>query len=103
MYSHSNDSPFQEDLIEVALDGHPAGLPPQRRSLGGIRSYLESRALEHQQILWSFRVEDEAASSAGLLSAPGQFLRVISQRPSQLVEIAIQQPFRAHAEVQCAA
>jgi len=90
------------------LDGQPVGLPPQRRSLAAIRSYLESRALEQQRILWSFSVEGDAASSAGIWSAPGQFLRVIGQTiglhqmPSQLVELAIQQTAQAHAEVQCA-
>ena len=88
------------------LDGQPVGLPPQRRSLAAIRSYLERQALEQQRILWSFRVEDDAASSAEALAAPGQFLRVIAQTisleqmPLQLVEDAIRQTAQAQAEVQ---
>jgi hypothetical protein len=108
MYSDSNDSSFPEGRLEVMLDGQPIGVPPQRRSLAAIRSYLESLALEQQRILWSFRVEGEEASSAGPLPAAGQFLRVsgqtigLAEMPLQLVENAIQQTTQAHAEVQCA-
>ena len=108
MHSDSNDGSFPERRLEVMLDGQPVGLPPQRRSLAAIRSYLEGRALEQQRILWSFSVEGDAASSGGPLSAPGQFLRVIGQTiglaqvPLQLVENAIQQTAQVHAEVQCA-
>ena len=106
MFSDSNDGSFPERRLEVRLDGQLVGLPPQRRSLAAIRSYLECLALEQQRILWSFSVDGEAASSAGPLSAPGQFLRVIGQTielaqvPRQLVENAIQQTAQAQAEVQ---
>jgi hypothetical protein len=108
MYSDSNASSVPEGRIEVLLDGQPVGLPPQRRSLTAIRSYLESRALEQQRILWLFSVEGDATSSAGALSAPGEFLRVIGhtigldQMPLHLVENAIQQTAQVQAEVQCA-
>ena len=106
MYSNSNDSSSPESPIEVMLDGQPVGLPPQRRSLAAIRSYLESRALEQQRILWSFSVEGDAASSTEASSSPGQFLRVIGQTigldqmPLQLVENAMQQTAQVHADVQ---
>ena len=105
MYSDCNDSSFPENRLEVTLDGQPVGIPPQRRSLAAIRSYLESRALEQQRILWSFIVIGDAASSAGSLTAPSQFLRVLgetielAQMPLQLVERAIQQAAQAQADV----
>ncbi len=88
------------------LDGQPVGLPPQRRSLTAIRSYLETLALEQQRILWSFSVDGDAAGSTGQWPASGQFLRVtgqtigLAQMPLQLVESAIQQAGQAHVEVQ---
>jgi len=100
MCSGPCDSSAPEAHIEVMLDGQPVGLPPQRRSLTAIRSYLETLALEQQRILWSFKVEGEAAGSAR------QFLRVtgqtigLAQMPLQLVENAIQQTGQAHAAVQ---
>lgn len=106
MYSNSNDSSSPAAQIEVMLDGQPVGVPPQRRSLAAIRSYLETRALEQQRILWSFSVEGDAASSAGMLAAPGQLRRVtaqtigLDQMPLQVVENAILQTAQAHAEVQ---
>ena len=100
MCSDSNDSSFPEGRLEVMLDGQPVGLPPQRRSLTAIRSYLESLALEQQRIIWLFSVDGDAVSSAG------RFLRITCQTigldkmPLQLVENAIQQTKTAHAEVQ---
>src|ERR1017187_1030100 len=102
MCSDSNDSSFPEGRLEVMLDDQPVGLPPQRRSLTAIRSYLESLALEQQRIIWLFSVDGDATSSAG------RFLRITCQTigldkmPLQLVENAIQQTKTAHAEVQCA-
>ena len=108
MHSDAFNSTSPSGRIEVFLDGQPVVLPRQRRSPAAIRSYLEGLALEQQRILWSFSIDGEAESSAGLLSAPGQFLRVIGQTlgleqvPLQLVENAIQQTGRVHAEVQTA-
>ncbi len=108
MHSDSSDSSSPTTQFEVFLDGQLVSLPTRRRSPAAIRSYLEGLALEQQRILWSFSVDGEAESSAGLLSAPGQFLRVIGQTigleqvPLQLVENAIQQTGHAHAEVQAA-
>ena len=108
MWSGPCDSSAPGGQIEVMLDGQPVGLPPQRRSLAAIRSYLEGMALEQQRILWSFCVDGEVATSAGLLAVPGQFARVtgqtigLEQMPLQLVESAIQQTARAHQEVQSA-
>ena len=106
MYSDSNNPSSPESQIEVVLDGRRVGVPPQRRSLAAIRSYLESRALEQQRVLWSFRVVGDATGSAGVSSAPGQFLRVqaqtigLDQMPLQLVENALLQTAQAHAKVQ---
>ena len=106
MYSDSKVPSSPESQIEVMLDGRRIGVPPQRRSLAAIRSYLESRALEQQRVLWSFRVVGDATGSAGMSSAPGQFLRVqartigLDQMPLQLVEDAMLQTAQAHAKVQ---
>ncbi len=108
MHSDSCDSSSPTTQFEVLLDGQQIVLPPQRRSPAAIRSYLEALAMEQQRILWSFSIDGEAEGSAGLLSAPGQFLRVIGQTigldqvPLQLVENAIQQTGQAHAQVQTA-
>src|ERR1039458_5172883 len=79
MYSDSNNPSSPECQIEVVLDGRRVGVPPQRRTLAAIRSYLESRALEQQRVLWSFRVVGDATGSGGVSSAPEQFLRVQAQ------------------------
>jgi hypothetical protein len=108
MHSDSCDAAAPDGQIEVMLDGQPVGLPPQRRSLTAIRSYLEGIALERQRVLWSFGVVGEAASPAGLPAATGQFVRVtgrtigLEQMPLQMVENAIQQTAHAHEEVQAA-
>jgi hypothetical protein len=106
MYSDSCDSSSPHVQIEVILDGRPVSLPPHRKSPAAIRSFLESLALEQQRVLWSFSVDGDAESSAGVLSAPGQFLRVIGQSitleqmPLRLVENSIQQTSQVHAQVQ---
>ena len=100
MCSDSNDSSFPEGRLEVMLDGQPVGLPPQRRSLPAIRSYLETLALEQHRILWSFSVDGDPAVSAGtFLRVAGQTIG-LAQMPLQLVENAIQQTGQAHAAVQ---
>jgi hypothetical protein len=106
MCSEFNHSSSPQGQIKVMLDGQPVGVPPQRRSLAAIRSYLESRALEQQRILWLFSVEGDAAGSTEALPAHGQFLRVIAQTigldqmPLQVVENAMLQTAQAHAKVQ---
>ncbi len=108
MYSDFCDSSSPTTEFEVLLDGQPVDLPPQRRSPGAIRSYLETLAMEQQRILWLFSIDGEAESSANLLSAPGQFLRIIGetialdQMPLQLVENAIQQTVKVQAQVRSA-
>jgi hypothetical protein len=100
MCPDSNDAIRSESRIEVMLDGQPVGLPPQRRSLAAIRSYLESRALEQQRILCSFSVDGPAVGSTGpLVRVTGQTIE-LAQMPLQLVETAIQQTAQAHANVQ---
>ena len=105
MYSDSCDSSSPATRFEVLLDGRPVELPPQRRTLLGIRSYLEAIALGQHRLLWAFSIDGDAAASAGTLAAPGQFLRVIGQTmgleqiPLQLVENAIHQTTHTHAEV----
>ena len=100
MCPDSNDSSLPEGRLEVVLDGRPVGLPPQRRSLAAIRSYLETLALEQERILWSFTVDRDAASSVEkFLRVTGQTIG-LAQMPLQLVENTIRQTGQAYAEVQ---
>ena len=48
--------------IETVLDGLPVKLPSGRRSLNGIRCYLETLALEKQRILCSLSVDGESVN-----------------------------------------
>src|ERR1035438_8118300 len=78
MYSDSNNPSSPESQIEVVLDGRRVGVPPQWRTLAAIRSYLESRALEQQRVLWSFRVVGDETGLAGvsdLMAAESEFRR----------------------------
>lgn len=43
--------------VAVWLDGHPIKLPPERRSLSAIRTYLETLALEQERVLCAFNVD----------------------------------------------
>src|SRR5215469_8101346 len=45
------------NAVEVKLDGLPVEIPAERKTLGGICSYLESVALHQQRILCSLAVD----------------------------------------------
>ena len=53
------NAPKTRGEIKTTLDGLPVKLPSGRRSLNGIRCYLETLALEKQRILCSFSVDGE--------------------------------------------
>ena len=101
----SNTTPVGE-TIEVLLDGLPVPLPPGRRSLTGIRSLLETLALQRQRVLSSFRVDGEPAAPSRPSNSPAAFSRVegdtisLDEMPLQLLETALRQTAAAQAEVQ---
>lgn len=108
MYSDSFDSALSEGEIEVMLDGSPVGIPVERRSLTGIRTYLETLAMEQQRILCSFNVDGEPADSARTIPADGKFFRVeaatvdLGDMPLQLIQTALEQTQAAHKRVESA-
>src|SRR6185295_10562422 len=98
MPMHSN--PFETQLvhrqIEVMLDGLPVALPAERSSLIGIRSYLETVALERQRILCSFSVDGEQANLSHQLTNRKKFNRVeartitLEEMPLQILRTALE-------------
>ncbi len=108
MHSELRDSSSTGAHLQVVLDGLPVCLPPERRTLAAIRSYLETLALERQRILYSFRVDGKPASLAEPLMTRKPFARVDArsvdpaQMPLQLVRTALHQTAQAQAQVQAA-
>jgi hypothetical protein len=96
MHSESDATSYRDGLIEVMGAGQSVGLPPPRRSLAAVRNYLEGRALEQQQSLWSRSVEWGVANSSGSGLTTGQSLPIVGetvglhQMPLELIESAIQ-------------
>lgn len=87
------------------LDGQPVLLPPQRKSLAAIRSYLEVIALEQQRILYSLRVDGARINLAAMLPTQSRFARVeaetidLNEVPLQLIRTARLQCAEAKAQV----
>jgi hypothetical protein len=94
--------------VEVKLDGFPLEIPAERRTLGGICSYLESMALHQQRILCSLSVDgapinltqppDEAMTFASVEAET----MGLSDVPSQLIKAALQQTISLRDRVQSA-
>lgn len=91
--------------LQVLLDGRAVSLPPQRRSLAAIRSYLEVLALEQQRILFSFRVDGARVNLSAMLPTQTRFTKVeaetldLTQVPLQLIKTAIVQTGEAKSQV----
>lgn len=102
-------NPTPDPDVEVLLDGLPVTVPPDRRSLGAIRSYLDTLALEQQRILCAFSVDGEPSPPQQPLVCSRRFNRVegetvdLEQLPLLLVRTAMQQAdaakSRAHTAV----
>lgn len=73
-YSHDASGLCRE--IEITLDGLPVELPTGHHSLGAIRCYLETLALERQRILGSLSVDGEWVNLSLPLVLTGTFCRV---------------------------
>jgi hypothetical protein len=90
------------------LDGRPVSLPPQRRSLAAIRSYLETLALEQQRILFSLRVDGARVNLSAMLPTQRKFERVeaetidLAEVPLKLIKTAMIQTSEAETQVRSA-
>lgn len=94
--------------VEVKLDGLPLEIPAERRTLGGICSYLESVALHQQRILCSLAVDGAPIN----LTQPPEDMKPfatieaetmgLSDVPSQLIKAALQQTLSLRERVQSA-
>ena len=97
MQSNIDHFPQKGARVEVILDGLPVMLPPHRCSLAGIRSFLETLAMEQQRVICAFRVDGQMLDPNQALSTQGPFTRVegetidLAQIPLRLVRIALQQ------------
>jgi hypothetical protein len=90
------------EVVEVTLDGAPLEVPANRRSINGIRSYMEMLALEKQRILCSFTVNGTTEN----IAPEGGFCRVqaetiaLDEMPLQILKTAFQQVEHAREKVQ---
>lgn len=99
---------FSSGEIEVKMDGILIDLPPERRSLTAIRSYLESMALQQQRILCALCVDDQPVNLQQTALPAISFTRVeaetigLADVPAQLLKAALQQTAAARAQLQSA-
>jgi hypothetical protein len=97
-----------QSAIEVKLDGLALEIPAERRTLGGICSYLESVALHQHRILCSLAVDgapinltqppDDAKTFASIEAET----MGLSDVPSQLIKAALTQTISLRDRVQSA-
>ena len=91
--------------VEVKLDGLPVEVPQERRSFTGIRTYLESLALQQQRILCALNVDGEPANLTGSRTNSKPFACVegetmsLNEVPIQLIKAALQQTVTVRAQV----
>jgi hypothetical protein len=105
MYADTIDSSSVREDVQILLDGSPVKLPPGRRSLNGIQSYLETLALEQQRVLCHLSIDGFPASLSRPITNKRNFARVEAQSfelddmPLQLIRTALDQTAHARAEV----
>jgi hypothetical protein len=108
MYADTIDPSYVRDDVQILLDGSPVKLPPGRRSLNGIQSYLETLALEQQRVLCHLTVDGFPASLSRPITNSRNFARVEAQSfelddmPLQLIRTALEQTAHARSEVHSA-
>ena len=108
MLTQTLESPVVPEDPRILLDGEPIKLPPGRRSLSGIRSYLETLAMERQRVLRSFSVDGKAHDHNGSSGSRESFARVegrtmdLDQMPLHLIAAARDQAAHAQASVHSA-
>src|SRR5262245_32640230 len=83
--------------FEVTLDGQSVTISPDRKSLGAIRFYLETLAMEQQRVLSSFKIDGRAVTSMRLEADFTSFRHIdaetteLGNRPSQILSTALLQ------------
>jgi hypothetical protein len=108
MYADTIDPSCVREDVQILLDGSPVKLPPGRRSLNGIQSYLETLALEQQRVLCQLSIDGLPASLSRPAVNNRNFARVEAQTfhlddmPLQLVRTALEQTAHAQSEVHSA-
>lgn len=108
MHSESCQSRKPEAHPEIVLDGKPVPVPPRRRSLAAIRSFLETRAMEQQRVLCSLIVDGQPYSATDCLQDPARFTKVeaksidLAHLPLQLVRTAAEQTAKIRREISSA-
>jgi hypothetical protein len=96
---------FSAGEVEVKLDGLTVDIPPERRSFIGIRSYLESLALQQQRILCALNVDGEPVNLTQPRKLSKAFAHVegetmsLTEVPSQLIKAAMQQAVTVRSRV----
>jgi hypothetical protein len=94
--------------VEVKLDGLPLEIPAERRTLGGICSYLESVALHKQRILCSLAVDGAPINLTQPPDDGKTFASIeaetmgLNDVPSQLIKAALLQTVSLRDRVQSA-
>lgn len=94
--------------LEVLLDGRAVKLPPERRSLSAIRTYLETLALENERILCTFSVDGHPAKSPGSGGEIITFTRVegqtvgLADMPLRMLESALRETAQVRATAEAA-
>jgi hypothetical protein len=97
---------FSAGEVEVKLDGLTVDIPPERRTFIGIRSYLESLALQQQRILCALNVDGEPVNLTQPRKVSKAFAHVegetmsLNEVPSQLIKAAMQQAVTVRSRVQ---
>ena len=103
--SDSWDSSAAAPEPEVMLDGLRVTLPKERRSLAGIRSFLETLALEQQRVLCSLNIDGKAIDLAQPPPSCGPCVQIEAQTmeledmPLQLIRTAMKQTIQARGQV----
>lgn len=101
-----NESSLAKGGIEVFLDGLPIKLPAERRSLPGIRAYLEALALEGERILFSFSIDGERSHPNAPVTREPPIIRIkaetidLDDAPLRLIRTAMQQANHARAQLE---
>ncbi|MDB6037233.1 MAG: hypothetical protein JWM99_1074 [Verrucomicrobiales bacterium] len=97
-----------QSAVEVKLDGLTLEIPAERRTLGGICSFLESVALHQHRILCSLAVDGAPINLTQPPDDTKTFASIeaetmgLSDVPSQLIKAALQQTISLRDRVQSA-
>lgn len=108
MYVDTIDPSYVREDVEILLDGSPVKLPPGRRSLNGIQSYLETLALERQRVLCHLTIDGLPTNLCRPAMNKRNFARVeartfeLDDMPLQLIRTALEQTVEAQSEVHSA-